>query len=110
MSEDGEGRREVLACQNERRPSLEKLPMSHRVRGRCLVAGGWQLRLIGSSAENRYNTAPDYIISHFRQPTDCMEKLILSNHIINLKHRQENTDNHPTYDHTKENDKNRLDQ
>ncbi len=58
MSEDGEGRREVLARQNERRPSNQKCPMSHRVRGRCLVAGGEQLRLIGGTAENRYNSSP----------------------------------------------------
>jgi len=58
MSEDGEGRREVLAREN--------IPMSHQVRGRCLVAGGWQLRLIGASAENRCNSSPYFIPGHFR--------------------------------------------
>jgi len=69
MSEDGEGRREVLARQNERRPSNEKSLMSHRVRGRCLVAVGWQLRLIGGSAENWYNASPSAIPGHFREST-----------------------------------------
>ncbi|MBU7007063.1 hypothetical protein [Phosphitispora fastidiosa] len=43
--------------------------MSHRVRGRCLVAGGWQLRLIGGSAENWYNASPYAIPGHFPEPT-----------------------------------------
>ncbi|GAB4271297.1 hypothetical protein [Thermincola ferriacetica] len=68
MFEDGEGRREVLACQNGRRPAFKKCSMSHRVRGHCIVVEGLQLRLIGGEPENRHNALPGSTTDFTKKP------------------------------------------